>query len=71
MTPNATRGSYSRVGRTGRAGARGLASTLVSAAEVMELRRIEQVLKLRIEREFQQNLVCHPRRRENNLPGGL
>jgi len=31
-----------RVGRTGRAGARGLASTLVSGAEVSELRRIER-----------------------------
>jgi len=40
-----------RVGRTGRAGACGLASTLVAGAEVAELRRIERVLKLRIERK--------------------
>jgi ATP-dependent RNA helicase RhlE len=40
-----------RVGRTGRAGARGRASTLVSGAEVAELRQIERVLKLRIERK--------------------
>jgi len=40
-----------RVGRTGRAGARGLASTLVSGAEVSELRQIERALKLRIERK--------------------
>ncbi len=39
-----------RVGRTGRAGASGLASTLVSGAEVFELRSIERALKLRIER---------------------
>ena len=40
-----------RVGRTGRAGATGRASTLVSPAEVLELRNIERVLKLRIRRE--------------------
>jgi len=40
-----------RVGRTGRAGARGLASTIVSGAEVVELRHIERALKLRIERK--------------------
>jgi ATP-dependent RNA helicase RhlE len=40
-----------RVGRTGRAGSRGLASTLVSGAELGELRSIERVLKLRIERK--------------------
>lgn len=40
-----------RVGRCGRAGARGRASTLVSAAEVIELRTIERVLKLRLERK--------------------
>lgn len=40
-----------RVGRTGRAGAPGLASTLVSGAEVSELRQIERALKLRIERK--------------------
>ncbi len=39
-----------RVGRTGRAGSQGRATTLVAAAEVMELRNIERTLKLRIER---------------------
>jgi ATP-dependent RNA helicase RhlE len=39
-----------RVGRTGRAGSRGRASTLVAGAEVLELRNIERALKLRIER---------------------
>ncbi len=40
-----------RVGRTGRAGSQGLASSLVAGAEVIELRHIERVLKLRIERK--------------------
>jgi ATP-dependent RNA helicase RhlE len=40
-----------RVGRTGRAGLRGRASTLVTGAEVLELRNIERTLKLRIERK--------------------
>ena len=40
-----------RVGRTGRAGARGRASTLVSPAETLELRNIERVLKLRLQRK--------------------
>jgi ATP-dependent RNA helicase RhlE len=39
-----------RVGRTGRAGLEGRASTLVAGAEVLELRSIERTLKLRIER---------------------
>ncbi len=39
-----------RVGRTGRAGSQGRASTLVSGAEVLELRHIERTLQLRIER---------------------
>ena len=37
-----------RVGRTGRAGATGLATSLVSGAEVFELRNIERTLKLKI-----------------------
>jgi ATP-dependent RNA helicase RhlE len=42
-----------RVGRTGRAGACGLASTLVSGAEISELRSIERALQLRMtRREF-------------------
>ncbi len=40
-----------RVGRTGRAGSEGNATTLVAGAEVMELRQIERTLKLRIERK--------------------
>jgi ATP-dependent RNA helicase RhlE len=40
-----------RVGRTGRAGSRGRATTLVAGTEVMELRKIERALKLRIERK--------------------
>ena len=40
-----------RVGRTGRAGLQGRASTLVAGAEVIELRLIERTLKLRIERK--------------------
>ncbi len=40
-----------RVGRTGRMGSVGLASTLVSGAEVGELRSIERALKLKIVRK--------------------
>jgi ATP-dependent RNA helicase RhlE len=40
-----------RVGRTGRAGLQGRASSLVTGAEVLELRQIERALKLRIERK--------------------
>jgi ATP-dependent RNA helicase RhlE len=40
-----------RVGRTGRAGQSGLATTIVSGAEMIELRRFERTLKLRIERK--------------------
>jgi ATP-dependent RNA helicase RhlE len=40
-----------RVGRTGRAGSQGHASTLVAGAELIELRDIERTLKLRIERK--------------------
>ena len=39
-----------RVGRTGRAGSQGHATTLVAGAEILELRTIERKLKLRIER---------------------
>ncbi len=39
-----------RVGRTGRAGCQGHATTLVAGAEVLELRQIERALKLKIER---------------------
>jgi ATP-dependent RNA helicase RhlE len=40
-----------RVGRTGRAGSQGRASTLFTAAENLALRDIERALKLRIERK--------------------
>ncbi len=40
-----------RVGRTGRAGLEGRASTLVTGVEVLDLRNIERTLKLRIERK--------------------
>lgn len=39
-----------RVGRTGRAGSKGRASSLVSGAEIAELRAIERALKLKIAR---------------------
>jgi ATP-dependent RNA helicase RhlE len=39
-----------RVGRTGRAGQKGRASTLVSAGEAIELKHIERAMKLKIER---------------------
>jgi superfamily II DNA/RNA helicase len=39
-----------RVGRTGRAGLQGRASTLAAGAEVLGLRQIERTLKLKMER---------------------
>ena len=39
-----------RIGRTGRAGARGHASTLVTPAEALELRNMERVLAIHIQR---------------------
>jgi ATP-dependent RNA helicase RhlE len=45
-----------RVGRTGRAGLKGRASTLVSAAENIELKHIERTMKLKIERRKLQDL---------------
>jgi ATP-dependent RNA helicase RhlE len=51
-----------RVGRTGRAGAQGRASSLVAGAEVMELRQIERTLKLRIERKQVNASVQLPKR---------
>jgi ATP-dependent RNA helicase RhlE len=40
-----------RVGRTGRAGAQGVASAIVAGADLLALRHIERTLKLRIERK--------------------
>jgi ATP-dependent RNA helicase RhlE len=40
-----------RVGRTGRAGLQGCASTIVTATEIADLRSIERTLQLRIERK--------------------
>ena len=59
-----------RVGRTGRAGLQGHATTLVAGAEVLELRQIERALKLRIERkELQASGIEQPVRLvQNTLP---
>jgi ATP-dependent RNA helicase RhlE len=52
-----------RVGRTGRAGLLGRASTLFTAAENLELRSIERALKLRIERkQIKSSGNEHPKR---------
>ncbi|MGA9529143.1 MAG: DEAD/DEAH box helicase [Terriglobales bacterium] len=52
-----------RVGRTGRAGLQGLATTLVAGAEALELRQIERTLKLKIERmQIDAALSAQPRR---------
>ncbi len=40
-----------RVGRTGRAGLKGCASTIVTAAEIPDLKSIERTLQLRMERQ--------------------
>jgi len=52
-----------RVGRTGRAGLRGRASTLAAGAEVLELRQIERTLKLKIERLQSDPATAEPSRR--------
>ncbi|HET8666683.1 MAG TPA: DEAD/DEAH box helicase [Terriglobales bacterium] len=57
-----------RVGRTGRAGARGLASTLVAGSEVAELRSIERTLRLRIERKSATATDIPKRVIKNTLP---
>jgi ATP-dependent RNA helicase RhlE len=52
-----------RVGRTGRAGLQGRASTLAAGAEVLELRQIERTLKLKMERkqsEIETDLPTRP-----------
>jgi ATP-dependent RNA helicase RhlE len=56
-----------RVGRTGRAGLQGRASTLVAGVEVMELRQIERTLQLRIERnQLDPSADERPKRRIQN-----
>lgn len=52
-----------RVGRTGRAGLQGCASTLAAGAEVLELRQIERTLKLKIERLRCDTPATEPSRR--------
>ena len=54
-----------RVGRTGRAGLQGRASTLAAGAEVLELRQIEQTLKLKMERLQTDTTPAAPPRRMN------
>ncbi len=51
-----------RVGRTGRAGSQGRATTLVAGAEWLELRQIERTLKLQIERKQTDTLGDPPKR---------
>ena len=58
-----------RVGRTGRMGSAGRASTLVSGAEISELRSIERALKLKIARkQVNHNQRRSPRVLRNTLP---
>jgi ATP-dependent RNA helicase RhlE len=52
-----------RVGRTGRAGLQGRASTLAAGAEVLELRQIERTLQLKIERKQSEMAPDAPPRR--------
>ena len=56
-----------RVGRTGRAGLQGRASTLAAGAEVLELRQIERALKLKMERlQTDRETAAPPRRMVQN-----
>ena len=58
-----------RVGRTGRAGARGLASTIVTSAEFLALREVERALKMRFERKQVAAPESRPQRIvKNTLP---
>ena len=52
-----------RVGRTGRAGLQGRASTLATGAEVLELRQIERTLKVKMERLQADTAMSAPSRR--------
>jgi len=56
-----------RVGRTGRAGLSGRATTLAAGVEIVELRNIERTLKLRIERmQMDPSGATQPRRSVQN-----
>jgi ATP-dependent RNA helicase RhlE len=56
-----------RVGRTGRAGLQGRASTLAAGAEVLELRQIERALKLKMQRlQTDRETAASPRRMVQN-----
>jgi ATP-dependent RNA helicase RhlE len=56
-----------RVGRTGRAGLQGNASTIAAGAEVIELRQIERTLKLKIERlQIDSEGIQRPKRAVQN-----
>jgi ATP-dependent RNA helicase RhlE len=56
-----------RVGRTGRAGSTGRATTLAAGVEIVELRNIERTLKLRIERmQMHPSGATQPRRSVQN-----
>jgi len=61
--PNIAEDFIHRVGRTGRAGAEGRATTLVAGVEVMGLRQIERTLQLRIERKQVDSSAAIPARR--------
>jgi ATP-dependent RNA helicase RhlE len=52
-----------RVGRTGRAGLQGRASTLAAGVEVLELRQIERTLRLKMERLQTDRAMAEPPRR--------
>lgn len=49
--PKLAEGFIHRIGRMGRAGSHGRATTLVTGADAMELRQIERTLKLSISRK--------------------
>jgi superfamily II DNA/RNA helicase len=65
--PNLAEDFIHRVGRTGRAGNGGRATTLVAGAEVIELRRMEKILKLRIERKNFNQQTRTPSRSRDTL----
>src|SRR5271165_1413478 len=58
-----------RVGRTGRAGCQGIATTLAAGAEVLELRGIERDLRLKIERMQLDPATQQTRTVQNTLAG--